>query len=265
MTAYSATRASLLRPNAARSRSPWCRCLPRSGCRRFLTAFTRRFPGVKIRATDQRSPQVRAMVADGSVDIGVAGVLCRRPEARLPPDRDRHVRRAVPARSSARQAAQTDLLERAAKVRRVIGNDAMELLKDRGLGKWIESPSLVVTSRASLMACVKAGLGVTVVPLLTKAEKALRPAVHPAGLTAHIAHHRHRHAARPNPASDGRAHARNAGPVAARLCARPGRSAGQAILRRSMRVNERCGRRTTRKSEGAIDDQAARNVCLQRQ
>ena len=48
----------------------------------------------------------------------------------------------------------------------------MELLKGRGLGESIESPSLVVTSRTSLMVCVKNGLGVTVVPLLTKAEKA---------------------------------------------------------------------------------------------
>ena len=33
--------------------------------------------------------------------------------------------------------------------RRVIGNDSMELLKGRGLGEWIEDPSLVVTSRAA--------------------------------------------------------------------------------------------------------------------
>jgi DNA-binding transcriptional LysR family regulator len=41
------------------------------------------------------------------------------------------------------------------------------------LGTSIDDPPLVVTSRAALMACVKAGLGLTVVPLLTRAEKAM--------------------------------------------------------------------------------------------
>jgi DNA-binding transcriptional LysR family regulator len=56
---------------------------------------------------------------------------------------------------------------------RLIGNDSIELLKGSGLGVWIDEPTMEVTSRVTLMACVKAGLGITVVPMLTKAEKAL--------------------------------------------------------------------------------------------
>ena len=138
----------------------------------FLTTFTRDHPEIHIRATDQRSPQVRAMVAEGAVDIGVAGMMADDPKLTFQPvasdafgvlcspnHRLAKRRRALPW---------SELSEE-----RVIGNDAMELLRGRGLGQSIENPPLVVTSRPGLMACVKAGLGVTVVPLLTRAEKAL--------------------------------------------------------------------------------------------
>ena len=138
----------------------------------FLAAFTRRFPDVRILATDQRSPQVRAMVAEGLVDLGVAGSLAEDPKITfqpiatdtfgvLCPREHAFARRRKPIRWSELDGES------------VIGNDSMELLKGHGLGRSIDSPSLVVTSRASLMACVKDGLGVTVVPLLTKAEKAM--------------------------------------------------------------------------------------------
>ena len=77
----------------------------------FLADFTRKFPGVRIRATDQRSPQVRAMVADGLVDVGIAGhlpTIQSSPSSRL----YRLVWGAMPARSPVCQAAQVDPLER---------------------------------------------------------------------------------------------------------------------------------------------------------
>lgn len=137
----------------------------------FLADFTRRFPGVKIRATDQRSPQVRAMVADGLVDVGVAGSLAEDPRLAFRPIATDTFGVLCPRNhpfARRRKPIPWNELEGEA----VIGNDSMELLRGRGLGECIESPSLVVTSRASLMACVKDGLGVTVVPMLTKSETA---------------------------------------------------------------------------------------------
>ena len=137
----------------------------------FLADFTRRCPGVKIRATDQRSPQVRAMVADGLVDIGVAGSLAEDPKLTFRPIATDTFGVLCPRdHPLAKRRKPIPWSELEGEI--VIGNDSMELLKGRGLGESIESPSLVVTSRASLMVCVKEGLGVTVVPLLTKAEKA---------------------------------------------------------------------------------------------
>ncbi len=137
----------------------------------FLADFTRRFPGVRIRATDQRSPQVRAMVADGLVDVGIAGSLADDPKLTFRPIATDSFGVLCPRDhpfAKRRKAIPWSELEGEA----VIGNDSMELLRGRELGASIENPSLIVTSRASLMACVKVGLGVTVVPLLTKTEKA---------------------------------------------------------------------------------------------
>ena len=138
----------------------------------FLTAFVREHPEIRVIATDQRSPQVRSMVADGLVDIGIAGALSDDPKLAFQPVANDTFGVLCPADHplTKRRGA---LPWAALSSERVIGNDSMELLKGRGLGNWIDDPPLVVTSRAALMACVKAGLGVTVVPLLTRAEKAL--------------------------------------------------------------------------------------------
>jgi DNA-binding transcriptional LysR family regulator len=138
----------------------------------FLTAFVREYPEIRVFATDQRSPQVRSMVADGLVDIGIAGVLSDDPKLEFQPAASDTFGILCPVNhrlAKRRGPLQWSVLSG----ERVIGNDSMELLKGRGLGNWIDDPPLVVTSRAALMACVKAGLGVTVVPLLTKTEKAL--------------------------------------------------------------------------------------------
>jgi DNA-binding transcriptional LysR family regulator len=134
----------------------------------FITAFVREFPDIRVRATDQRSPQVRAMVAEGAVDIGVAGVLAEDPKLTFQPLASDDFGLLCPAGHPFAKR-QRPLPWSALSGERVIGNDSMELLKGRGLGEWIDDPSLAVTSRAALMACVKAGLGVTVVPLLTRA------------------------------------------------------------------------------------------------
>ena len=138
----------------------------------FLTTFARAHPEIYIRATDQRSPQVRAMVAEGAVDIGVAGLGSDDGRVTFDPVAN-DTFGVLCAANHPLAKRQRPLPWSALGEERIIGNDAMELLKGRGLGASIDDPPLVVTSRAALMACVKAGLGLTVVPLLTRAEKAM--------------------------------------------------------------------------------------------
>jgi DNA-binding transcriptional LysR family regulator len=138
----------------------------------FLIDLVRDHPHLRVRATDNRSPLVRSLVADGTIDIGVCGHLADDPKLTFQPvaidvfgilcspsHRLAQRRRAVPWS--------------ALRGERLIGNDTFELLKARGLSEWISDPEMVVTSRVALMACVKAGLGITPVPMLTRAEKAL--------------------------------------------------------------------------------------------
>jgi DNA-binding transcriptional LysR family regulator len=138
----------------------------------FLSEFVRDYPELRIRATDQRSPQVRALVADGTVDMGIASHLADDPKLTfLPVAVDVFGVLCPPAHPLAH--SRRPVRWSALRGERLIGNDSFEILRGSGLGEWIEDPAMVVTSRVSLMACVKAGLGVTVVPMLTKAEKAL--------------------------------------------------------------------------------------------
>jgi DNA-binding transcriptional LysR family regulator len=100
----------------------------------LLADLVRDHPNVRIRATDQRSPQVRALVADGTVDIGIAGRLADDPKLDFQP----------------------------------VATDPFGVLCYPG-----HPLAQRLTSRVTLMACVKAELGITVVPMLTRAEKAL--------------------------------------------------------------------------------------------
>jgi DNA-binding transcriptional LysR family regulator len=138
----------------------------------FVSSFIAEFPHVRVRATDLRSPQVRALVADGSVDIGIASKMKDDPKLDfLPIAADGFGVLCHPGHPFAK--ARKGVPWSALRNERLIGNDSFEVLKGEGLGDWVEDPAVVVTSRVSLMACVKAGLGVTVVPSLTKAEESL--------------------------------------------------------------------------------------------
>ncbi len=212
--------ASSRRPSADRSRSRSCRSWRKNGCRPFWPTFTRKFPDVKIRATDQRSPQVRAMVAEGLVDVGVAGSLAEDPKITFQPIATDTFGVLCPRDHPFAKRRKPDSMERAG--RRDRHRQRLDGAARRAVGsaEASTSPSLVVTSRASLMACVKDGLGVTVVPLLTKAEKAMGLPFIPLVIAANIPHDGRHYAARPDLASDGPAHVRNAGRVAARLRAK---------------------------------------------
>jgi DNA-binding transcriptional LysR family regulator len=127
--------------------------------------FSVKYPDIRVRATDQRSHQVRALVAEGSVDIGIAGILAEDPKLDFRPlandafgvlcAQDHPLARTKRATWTALQGE------------RLIGSDVFELLKGAKLGEWIEDPALMITSRTALLGCVRANAGVTVVPQLT--------------------------------------------------------------------------------------------------
>ncbi len=134
----------------------------------FISDFVAEFPQVRVRATDLRSPQVRALVADGSIDLGIAGANEDNPKLNFEPIASDGF--GVLCHRRHRFAKERSLPWDALRGEVLIGNDSMEMLKGEKLSALIEDPAIVLTSRVTLMACVKAGLGVTVVPMLTKAE-----------------------------------------------------------------------------------------------
>jgi DNA-binding transcriptional LysR family regulator len=133
----------------------------------LLIRFAEKYPDIRMSATDQRSHQVRSLVADGGVDIGIAGLLTDDPKLTVRPvlkdefgvlcAKDHPI-------ASEKAGVTWDSLAR----ERLIGSDVFELLKGSGFGEWLEEPAMMVTSRTSLMACVRANLGITLLPLLTR-------------------------------------------------------------------------------------------------
>lgn len=132
-----------------------------------LCRFLNEHPQVGVRVSDERSFQVRKLVADGLVDIEIAarlsddpkldfkpvaidtfGIICRRD--------DPIARRQKPVPWSALAG------------QKIIGNDGFETLTSYGLGEWIGTPAVSVSSRLSMMDCVRQGLGITILPRLTK-------------------------------------------------------------------------------------------------
>lgn len=132
---------------------------------KMLIGFSETYPDVRVLATDQRSHQVRGLVADGSVDIGVAGMLTDDPKLAFQPiatDAFGILCSETHPMAKAKRAAWSALHGV-----RLIGSDVFELLKGTGLGEWVENPAMVVTSRTALIGSVRANAGVTVLPYLT--------------------------------------------------------------------------------------------------
>ena len=133
---------------------------------RLLERYARAHPAIRIRAVDESSPTVHRLVLSGEVQLGVAGrplnsetldfspvardafgLVCRRhhPLAR---------RRAIPWSALAGE--------------RLIGNATFAALKGRDLGAGVDDPVMDLSNRASLLASVTAGLGLTVLPVLAR-------------------------------------------------------------------------------------------------
>ena len=132
----------------------------------LLIEFGGSHPHIHVSATDQRSHEVRSLVAEGTVDIGIASWLQEDPKLTCRPiavdtfgalfHRDHPLAR-----------GNKSLPWSALEGERFIGSDVFESVRGRGLGKGVDEPAMMVTSRTSLMNCVRAQLGITVVPMLT--------------------------------------------------------------------------------------------------
>jgi len=105
------------------------------------------------------------VVADGTVDIGVAGLLTADPKLNIKSVAvDSYGVLCSANHPFARKRVATWASLRSEKL---IGSDALEVLAAAGLAS-LDPPELVITSRAPLLACVRMNLGLTILPMLTR-------------------------------------------------------------------------------------------------
>lgn len=134
---------------------------------RLLERYARSHPDIRIRALDESSQDVHRLVLDGEVQVGVAGQVPRTAEVAFTPvarDAFGLVCRKSHPLARRRGAVPWSALED----ERLIGNATFDTLKNRQLGGYIDDPAMVVSNRASLLASVVSGLGVTVLPVLAR-------------------------------------------------------------------------------------------------
>lgn len=133
-----------------------------------LGRFMNDHRNVSVHVVDQRSRPGRQLVADGLADLAVAAHLGDDPKLDFHPvaiDTFGIVCRQDDPLARRRQPVTWKALAE----QKIIGNDAFETLNDRGLGQWIEGNIVVtVSSRFSMMDCIRQGIGITVLPRLTK-------------------------------------------------------------------------------------------------
>jgi len=134
---------------------------------RLLERYARSHPAIRIRAIDESSQDVHRLVLSGEVQVGVAGQVPRTAEVAFAPvARDAFglvCRKSHPLARRRGPVPWSALADE-----RLIGNATFDTLKNRQLGGAIEDPFMVVSNRASLLASVVSGLGVTVLPVLAR-------------------------------------------------------------------------------------------------
>lgn len=134
---------------------------------RLLERYARSHPDIRIRALDETSPEVHRLVLAGDVQVGVAGQAPRTAEVAFTPvARDAFGLVCKKSHPLARRRESVTWAALASE--RLIGNATFETLKNRQLGSGIDDPAIVVSNRASLLASVVGGLGVTVLPVLAR-------------------------------------------------------------------------------------------------
>ena len=130
----------------------------------LLAEFLDARPGVAVDLVDTDSRSVHAMVADGTVELGIAGASADRGLSFAPLFRDpfRVVCRAEHPLARRRGPVGWDDLARA----RVIGNDAAGAIAAPAYRALVGASTLRARNVISLLALVRAGAGVTLLPRL---------------------------------------------------------------------------------------------------
>ncbi|MCY1209695.1 Hydrogen peroxide-inducible protein activator [compost metagenome] len=134
---------------------------------RLLERYARSHPAIRIRAIDEPSQDVHRLVLSGEVQVGVAGQVPRTAEVAFAPvARDAFGLVCRKSHPLARRRGPVPWSALAGE--RLIGNATFDTLRNRQLGSAIDDPFMVVSNRASLLASVVSGLGVTVLPVLAR-------------------------------------------------------------------------------------------------
>lgn len=129
----------------------------------IIRAYTEKFPGVLVYATDHNSETVLDLVATGRVDIGIASITGFGDDVQTTPiladsfgvvSRADHplIRRAGPLRWSHLQGYP------------IIGNMTHHLLIGTSVASYVAEPKIFMSTLTSLLANVEAGIGITVLP-----------------------------------------------------------------------------------------------------
>lgn len=131
-----------------------------------IARFVEMYPGVRVRTVEERSSRICGLVANGTVTIGVAGLLGNDGKVEIRPVAVDYygVLCGLQHPFAARRTIPWGLLRN----EKVIGSDAFEVLAASGLAPRLPTPMLHITSRAPLLACVRKNLGITILPMLTR-------------------------------------------------------------------------------------------------
>ncbi len=137
-----------------------------------LAQFMEKHRDVTVRVIDQRSRQARQLVSDGLADLAVVSNLGDDPKLEFQPvciDTFGVIcRNDDPLALRRGKTTWKALADRP-----LISNDAFATIIDHGLGQYVESNTVVtVSSRTSTMDLIRRGIGVTVLPRLTKPPSA---------------------------------------------------------------------------------------------
>lgn len=136
-----------------------------------LKEFLKGYPEVRLNVTDDRSRQIRRLVANGDIDIGVAAKLSDDPSIDFEPIAVDQFGVAL-RKDHPLAKIKKPLTWKSISDQPLMGNDAFEMLSAHGLSDISEQPMMFVSSRPSMIMCVENGLGVAVIPKLTMPENA---------------------------------------------------------------------------------------------
>lgn len=133
-----------------------------------IMRFTGLHPDIRIRTIEERSSHIRGLLADGTVNIGIAGLLADDPKLSIRPVAvDSY---GVLCSQHHPLAGRRSTTWASLRGEKVIGSDALEALIEAGLTPYLPAPDLTITSPAPLIACVRQNLGITILPVLTRPE-----------------------------------------------------------------------------------------------